>query len=130
MRALPALLRFRLAAYILGATACVELVQTAAALFNGSDTIRTGASAWGVAAAVASIAAGVGAYRAQRWAPVAFAIAAFGYLGRAASVSVQVWVRVPQARQWAAAPLAAGIIFTAVALWLAWGAARAGERES
>ncbi|MDF1501782.1 hypothetical protein [Roseisolibacter sp. H3M3-2] len=86
--------------------------------------------AWGAGAAVAAMAAGVGAYRRRGWAPVAFAAAALAYLGRAASVGAQVWRQFPDRRALACLPVAAGAAFAAVALWLAWSAVRASARDT
>jgi hypothetical protein len=127
---LPPLVRFRFAAYVLGATAVVELLRAGARLRDASEVPRTADLAWGVAAAAAAIAAGSGAYGRRRWAPAAFAAAALAYLGRAVSVGTQVWQRFPDRRALALVPIGAGVLFSAVALWLAWSAARAGARDS
>jgi hypothetical protein len=127
---LPPLVRFRLAAYILGATAVVELVRAVVRLRGAPDLPGTAAVAWGLGAAVVAIAAGYGAYRRRGWAPAAFAASAVAYLGRAVSVGVQVWERLPEHRALALVPAGAGLLFAVVALWLAWGAARAGARDA
>jgi hypothetical protein len=93
------------------------------------DLPRTPDLAWGLVAAVLAAAAGYGAHRRRGWAPAAFAAAAVAYLGRAVSVGAQVWQRFPDRRALAFVPVGAGLLFTGVALWLAWGAARAGARD-
>ena len=127
---LPPLVRFRLAAYILGATAVVELLRAVARVRGEPGLPRTPELAWGIVAAVVAIAAGYGAHRRRGWAPAAFAAAAVAYLGRAVSVGAQVWQRVPERRALAFVPIGAGLLFTGVALWLAWGAVRAGARDT
>jgi hypothetical protein len=127
---LPILARFRLAAYVLGATAVVELLRAAARVRAAPDLPRSPDVAWGLVAAAVAIAAGYGARRRRGWAPAAFAAAALAYLGRAVSVGAQVWQRFPDRRALAFVPVGAGLLFTGVALWLAWGAARASARDT
>jgi hypothetical protein len=103
---LPILARFRLAAYVLGATAVVELLRAAARVRAAPDLPRSPDVAWGLVAA------------------------ALAYLGRAVSVGAQVWQRFPDRRALAFVPVGAGLLFTGVALWLAWGAARASARDT
>jgi hypothetical protein len=91
----PSFVQFRLAAYILGATAVVELLRAVARVRGAPDLPRTPDLAWGLVAAVVAIAAGYGAHRRRGWAPAAFAAAAVAYLGRAVSVGAQVWQRFP-----------------------------------
>ena len=127
---LPPLVRFRLAAYVLGATAVIELLRAAARALTAPDLARTSDFAWGLVAGVVAVAAGYGAHRRRGWAPAAFAAAALAYLGRAVSVGLQVRQRFPEQGALALVPIGAGLLFTAVALWLAWAAVRAGASDA